>query len=141
MIGKATVTTLWGYLAKNNNPGNVKIVSDYASYCKLVMDCRKDVFDAYLLNDKQLAVFYRDSVEQPDRHGNVVLGRAKGVPRMCSGTIKVYLLISGAFTTSQARLRLYSCLETLQDRAIYMDTDSVSYLSFKTQIVAKHAVN
>ncbi len=80
MIGKATVTTLWGYLAKNNNPGHVKIVSDYASYCKLVMDCRKDVFDAYLLNDKQLAVFYRDSAEQPDRHGNVVLGREKGVP-------------------------------------------------------------
>lgn len=33
-----------------------------------------------------------------------------------------------SFTTSWARLKLYSYLETLQEQVLYFDTDSVFYL-------------
>jgi hypothetical protein len=40
-------------------------------------------------------------------------------------------VVLAAFTTAQARLKLYSLLENLQDRVLYFDTDSVIYLHNK----------
>jgi len=38
-------------------------------------------------------------------------------------------VVLAAFTTSSARLKLYSYLEKLQERVLYFDTDSIIYLS------------
>ena len=35
--------------------------------------------------------------------------------------------VIAAYTTAQARLKLYSYIEELQDRVLYMDTDSIIY--------------
>ena len=40
--------------------------------------------------------------------------------------------VIAAWVTAQARLKLYSYLEQLKDRVLYMDTDSVIYLSSST---------
>lgn len=36
--------------------------------------------------------------------------------------------VIAAYTTAQARLKLYSYIEQLQDRVIYFDTDSILYI-------------
>ena len=36
-------------------------------------------------------------------------------------------MVMGAYTTAQARLKLYSVLEKLQDRVLYFDTDSIIF--------------
>jgi len=36
-------------------------------------------------------------------------------------------VVSAAYTTAQARLKLYSYLDSLQTRVIYADTDSVVF--------------
>lgn len=36
--------------------------------------------------------------------------------------------VIAAYTTAQARLKLYSYIEKLQDRTLYFDTDSIVYL-------------
>ena len=41
-----------------------------------------------------------------------------------NGKVNIFI---AAFTTCHARLRLYTHLETLGDRALYYDTDSVIY--------------
>ena len=42
-------------------------------------------------------------------------------------SVKTNVFIA-AFTTSQARLKLYEALDTLKERVLYYDTDSVIYL-------------
>lgn len=37
--------------------------------------------------------------------------------------------VIAAYTTAQARLKLYSYIENLQERVIYFDTDSIIYLT------------
>ena len=44
----------------------------------------------------------------------------------CESSFKANVFIA-AFTTSHARLKLYSALDTLKERVLYYDTDSVIY--------------
>ena len=41
---------------------------------------------------------------------------------------KVNNVFIAAFTTAYARLKLYSCLELMQDKILYVDTDSLIYV-------------
>ncbi len=62
------------------------------------------------VNDETLYVSwsYRSEALAPSRSTNVVIA---------------------AFTTAQARLKLYECLQILGPRVLYYDTDSVIYVS------------
>ena len=47
-------------------------------------------------------------------------------------SFKINVFIA-AFTTAQARLKLYTALDSLKDRVLYMDTDSIIYKSREGQ--------
>ena len=42
-------------------------------------------------------------------------------------------VVLAAYTTAQARLKLYTLLEGLQERVLYFDTDSVVYIHDETK--------
>ena len=68
----------------------------------------KTVHDAVFVNDEcvRVAWDYKDDFIQPHKTTNVVIA---------------------AFTTAQARLKLYEIMKPLGDRVLYTDTDSVIY--------------
>ena len=50
---------------------------------------------------------------------------------------KVNNVFIAAFTTAYARLKLYSCLELMQDKILYIDTDSLIYVVKKAETPLK----
>ena len=88
--------------------GKVKIISDPAKYFDLLTDDKVVVTDANFINDELIEVHYEnvDEFVEADGKTNVVIA---------------------AFTTAQARLKLYGVLEQLDRRVLYFDTDSVIY--------------
>ena len=77
-------------------------------YVKMMTDETLEVNDLIHLSDDMLAMVWtkREAFDEPLPHVNMVMG---------------------AYTTSQARLKLYSVLERLQRRVLYFDTDSVIF--------------
>ena len=76
---------------------------------KLMTDETVSVSDLVHLNEDMLAMVWtkkEESFDNPPPHVNMVMG---------------------AYTTSQARLKLYTVLEKLQRRVLYFDTDSVIF--------------
>ena len=90
--------------------GKIEIVSYPARYFELLTDDEITVTDANLINDELIEVNYEnvDEFVEADGKTNVVIA---------------------AFTTTHARLKLYSVLEQLDHRVLYFDTDSVIYVT------------
>lgn len=82
--------------------------SDPAAYFELVFDPRVSVKNVRIINDNLVAVTYQygdDFVEVLSNTNPVI----------------------AAFTTAQARLKLYSYIEQLQERVLYFDTGTMKW--------------
>lgn len=77
-------------------------------YVKMMTDETLEISDLIHLSDEMIALVWtkHDGFDEPLTHVNMVMG---------------------AYTTAQARLKLYSILERLQHRVLYFDTDSVIF--------------
>lgn len=94
----------WGKFGQNAQKTQLTYVSDPAEYVKIMTDNSTEVTDMVFVNEEHVALRWRkkeDFVEALP-NTNVVLA---------------------AYTTAQARLKLYELLEELDDRVVYMDTD------------------
>lgn len=98
-------SSFWGFFAKENNPDQTTYVENLADFYRLLTN--KDVGTYYPVNDDTMVVQWKEFTQQEkaDPKSNVVLA---------------------AFTTAYARIRLYSYLDIVGDRVLYLDTDSVS---------------
>ena len=98
----------WGKSCQRSNRPRTTYVDDPEVYVRMMTDETVEVTDLIHLTEEMIALVWnkREPFEDPLPHVNMVMG---------------------AYTTAQARLKLYSVLERLQHRALYFDTDSVIF--------------
>jgi hypothetical protein len=108
-ISKKMLNSHWGKYAENSlDRVYLNVVSQHHELMNLLLDDRYIIMKL-LFNKNNCQVYYKykkDEVEANNKT-NVIIA---------------------AFVTAQARLKLYSALKNLNQRAIYYDTDSVMYI-------------
>ena len=107
-IEKLKLNNLWGKLAQRSNFPKVKRVSDPSEFFALIMSPALNVTDVDVVNDNMMKVQYKFEEEFVT-------------------TSPITNVAVAAFTTTHARLKLYSYLEKLQEQVLYFDTDSVIF--------------
>ena len=109
-IFKLMLNSLWGFFAKNPNKMKHKFINQPSEWFSMVNNNQYIIADVDHSNENVLQVYYTENIESEldSNNTNVVLA---------------------AFVTAQGRLKLYSELEKLGERVLYMDTDSIIFKS------------
>ena len=100
--------SFWGKFDERINKPTTVTVKDPSHLFSLVSDAALDISTLRLCTDDILEAVYTSV------HDNAVKGTKTNI-------------FVAAFTTCQARLKLYESLDTLQEQVLYYDTDSVVY--------------
>ena len=108
-LAKLMVNSHWGKMGQVSNKGQMTYITDSTEYVRIMTDPTVEVHDVRYVTDSMVAVqWVRDKdFDEGLPYTNVVLA---------------------AVTTACARLKLYGLLESLQERVLYFDTDSVVYV-------------
>jgi len=109
-LGKIAMNSFWGRLAMRENLNNVEIIYEPSDLYEKLLDPDVQVSSLIPLPEDNSLVMkwkYDADVAQVQPTTNHVLA---------------------SFVTAQARLKLYSFIEQLQQRVLYFDTDSVFYI-------------
>ena len=108
-LAKLTLNSFWGKFGQKPNLSKKKIVKTREQYLSIITDDTLIVESDVAINDETLMVTYKQKDEFVEGGGssNVVIA---------------------AFTTAQARLKLYDLISKLGDRVCYFDTDSVFWI-------------
>ena len=108
-LAKLMLNSFWGKFGQQTNKEKWTYINDPAEYIRMMTDDTKTIMDISFVNEENIALRWKHKTEfaTVSTNTNVVIA---------------------CYTTAQARLHLYSLLEQLGDRALYMDTDSVVYL-------------
>ncbi|XP_062578112.1 uncharacterized protein LOC134240005 [Saccostrea cucullata] len=107
-LAKLMLNSFWGKFGQRENMPKTTYVTDPCEYFDMLTSNRQQVKDVSYVSEEMVRlqwVLDDDFVETSGRT-NVVIA---------------------AYTTAQARLKLYSYLEKLGDRTLYADTDSVIF--------------
>ena len=110
-VAKLCLVSLWGKFGQQEDKSTTEIVDSSTRLHELLMSPRHEVLNILPVNQDVLYVRYKLCDDAPTSH-----------------TQNVNVVIA-AYTTALARLKLYSYLEPLKERALYVDTDSVLYVS------------
>ena len=107
-VWKQILNNLWGKMGQRPNCPKTKVVADPKYYFELLTSAGVEVTNVNLVNDEVVEMFYtmKDLFVEASDRTNVVLA---------------------AFTTAQARIKLYKVMRDLGRRVCYYDTDSVVY--------------
>ncbi|KAK5638387.1 hypothetical protein RI129_012682 [Pyrocoelia pectoralis] len=113
-LGKAVITSFWGKLGQRENQSKTSIVREPGEFYNMMTNPSININSVLPINEDALLVNWESKEEaySPLSTVNVVLA---------------------AYTTAQARLKLYEHLERLEERVIYYDTDSIIYVSAPEQ--------
>ena len=97
--------SFWGKFGQRLNLTQTRVISTAEEYFRLLMSDEIEVTNVMLVNEEVVEVHYnvKDEFIEPPGRTNVVIA---------------------AFTTSHARLKLYSIIEQLEERVLYFDTVS-----------------
>ncbi|XP_054259393.1 uncharacterized protein LOC128984131 [Macrosteles quadrilineatus] len=108
-LAKLMLNSFWGKFGQRENQTKATIVRDPKTLFKMLTSSEIDVNRVQIVNDEVLVVSweYIEEVGEPLQNVNVVLA---------------------AYTTAQARLKLYEHLDALGGQVLYYDTDSVLYV-------------
>jgi hypothetical protein len=108
-VAKVMLNSHWGKFGQNPSKTKLTYISDPHEYINMMTDDSIEVTDLLYVNEEHVALrwIHKDQFVESLPNTNVVLA---------------------AYTTAHARLKLYSLLENLQDRILYMDTDSAVYI-------------
>jgi hypothetical protein len=109
-LAKLMLNSFWGKFGQRSNMSQVDFVDDPAVYFDKLTSDKEEVTAINFVSD--------DIVEM----------RWKYAHDFIETSAKTNVVIA-AYTTAQARLKLYSYLEALGSRALYADTDSVIFSS------------
>ncbi|XP_039294128.1 uncharacterized protein LOC120353641 [Nilaparvata lugens] len=108
-VAKICLNSLWGKFGQRTNMTQTKYVTDAKEFYKILLDDRLDKTNISIINDNIVQISYNKKdhfVENPNN-------------------INVFV---AAYTTANARLRLYDMLDQLGQSVVYYDTDSVVYI-------------
>ncbi|XP_054257051.1 uncharacterized protein LOC128982036 [Macrosteles quadrilineatus] len=105
-LAKLMLNSFWGKFGQRENQTKATIVRDPKTLFKMLTSPEIDVNRVQIVNDEVLVVSweYIEEVGEPLQNVNVVVA---------------------AYTTAQARLKLYEHLDALGGQVLYYDTDSV----------------
>ena len=109
-LAKLCLNSMWGKLTERNNRTKTKMISDPHELYRFLVTPGIEFASLAFASDAVVWALWR-FVEEEDFPG---LRNTKDV--------------IGAYFTAGARLHLYKYLDTLQERAIYCDTDSVIFV-------------
>ena len=107
-VWKQILNNLWGKMGQRPNRPKTKVVADPKCCFELLTSAGVEVTNVNLVNDEVVEMFYtmKESFVEAAGNTNVVLA---------------------AFTTAQARIKLYKVMRDLGRRVCYYDTDSIIY--------------
>lgn len=109
-LAKLVLNSFWGKFGQRENQPKTKIINEPSELFAMFTNPGIYINGLLPVNEKTLIVSYEyiDEAYDPLPTVNVAIA---------------------AYVTAQARLKLYSYLEQLDDRVLYYDTDSVIYIS------------
>ncbi|XP_011684670.1 PREDICTED: uncharacterized protein LOC105448009 [Wasmannia auropunctata] len=109
-VAKLCLNSFWGKFGQRSNLPQTVIIKDYQQFVALLINSEHEITDILPVNDERMYVSWRlrEEAVTSSPMTNVVIA---------------------AYTTAQARLKLYEYLELLDRRVLYYDTDSCIYLS------------
>lgn len=110
MLAKLCLNSFWGKFGQRNNLPQNEYFTELDKFLRMVSNKTKVVQMIDLYREAKVAVQYVQEDEFVDVLPNTNV-------------------IIAAYVTAYAQLKLYSYLERLQHCVLYMDTDSVLYLS------------
>lgn len=110
-VAKLCLVSLWGKFGQQEDKTTTEIVQSPVRLNELLFSPTDEVLTILPVNQDVLYVRYRLSAD---------------VVKSSFSTVNV---VVAAYTTALARLKLYSYLEKLDRSALYVDTDSVIYVS------------
>ena len=107
-LAKLMLNSFWGKFGQRSNMQQVDIIDNPKMYFDKLTSDREDVTAVNFISDETVEMRwkYKEEFVESSTKTNVIIA---------------------AYTTSQARLKLYSYLEQLGSRAMYADTDSVIF--------------
>lgn len=113
-LAKMMLNSMWGKFGQRPNKTRVREFDDVKAFCTFHESEKVEVQWVSVLTEERVEVHYKHEVEAEPvaPHLNVFVA---------------------AFTTCWARLRLYTALEMLGERVLYMDTDSVVFSTLPDQ--------
>ena len=107
-LAKLAMNSLYGKFGQRNNMAQNEFVTDVCRFYELLLDKRLEDVNLIFISDEMVQVTYKykDYYVKNDYNTNIFIA---------------------AFTTANARLRLYEKLGELGKAVIYCDTDSIVY--------------
>lgn len=114
-LAKLMLNSFWGKFGQRSNMTQVDLIDDPSAYFDKLTSDREEVTCVNYVSDNfvEMRWKYKENFVDTNPKTNVVIA---------------------AYTTTQARLKLYSYLETLGSRALYADTDSVVFSTKQGQL-------
>ena len=109
-IGKLVLNSFWGKFGQRQDLPQTEYVDKADRYFSLLTSDSQQVTGVSFVNDDMVFIQWMNDENFIEQSG------------------KVNVIIA-AYTTAQARLKLYSYFEQLDRRSVYADTDSVVFLS------------
>ncbi|XP_025073692.1 uncharacterized protein LOC112552506 [Pogonomyrmex barbatus] len=109
-VAKLCLNSFWGKFGQRSNLPNTEIIKAHQQFMTLLTSPEHEITGILPVNDEVIYVSWRLRKEA------VVHSPLTNV-------------VIAAYTTAQARLKLYSYLELLDKRVLYYDTDSCIYVS------------
>ena len=100
------LNSFWGKFGQRPNQTQVSSCTKPTEFFQIITDDRQVIHRIEIVNENMVEVFHNF--------------QEKTIPVQTNVNIFI-----ACFTTSYARLKLYDALDTLQERVLYFDTDSV----------------
>lgn len=118
-LSKLCLNSFWGKFGQRSTLSNTVYCTEPSEYYDTVFDETINLQDVNFISPFLVSLTYRklDDYVQELSNTNCIIA---------------------AWVTAQARLKLYEYLEKLQDRVLYMDTDSIIYLTRPSDTYSVH---
>lgn len=110
-VAKLCLVSLWGKFGQQEDKSTTVVLDKPSELHELLLSPRHEVLNILPVNQEIVYVRYRLSEDALPTYGQNVN------------------VVIAAYTTALARLQLYSYIEQLKERALYVDTDSVLFVS------------
>lgn len=107
-LAKLMLNSFWGKFGQRANQTQVSTCSNPTQFFQILQDDKQNIHRIEIMNEEMVEVYHSYKEET--------------IPAQTNTNIFV-----AAFTTAYARLKLYEALDSLQERVLYMNTDSVIY--------------
>ncbi|XP_053388330.1 uncharacterized protein LOC123549617, partial [Mercenaria mercenaria] len=114
LLAKIILNSFWGKFGQRSNLTQTTYIDDPVQFVDMKASDQQEIKNVRFINDEAVQIdwaYTSDFIETSSRTNVIV----------------------AAYTTAQARLKLYSYLQPLGDRVLYCDTDSVVFTSSKGQ--------